>query len=340
MSITVRKTVQKLIAPGVLALSLAALALTSEHAVASASYASSEKGKAFIDEMVNEHDFSRAQLKQWLGSTRRYEAVLQAMAKPAEKTLTWAQYKPIFVKEGRIASALEFAREHASLLAQLEREYGVPTEIIVAIIGVESWFGKHKGKHPALRSLATLAFDYPPRTSFFRRELREFLLLSREEGLDPLTVKGSYAAAMGMPQFISSSYRAYAVDGDGDGKRDLFHSVPDISASVANYFKRHGWRNGAPVAEQVKPTAPVAGLIAKGVKPALSAKEFQAVGVPLKMATDERAALIELEGNQGLEYWVGHKNFYVITRYNHSPLYAMAVFQLAQSIKEGLASTQ
>ncbi len=328
-----------MMAPGLLALSLAVLAVSSERAAAAA-YASHPEGRIFIDEMVQKHGFERAQLDSWLGSVDRYDTVIEAMSKPAEKTLTWAQYRPIFIKAGRIESALEFAREHAVLLTRLEQEYGVPREIIVAIIGVESWFGKYKGKHPALRSVATLAFDYPKRAKFFRRELEEFLLLSREEGLDPLAVKGSYAAAMGMPQFISSSYRAYAVDGDGDAKRDLFTSIPDICASVANYFKRHGWQSGGPVAEQVNATGQFAPLLAKGIKPQLSAKEFLVAGIATKLAPDQRAALIELEGKQGLEHWVGYKNFYVITRYNHSPLYAMAVFQLAQSIKEGLASAE
>lgn len=331
--------VQKWIAPGALAAALALLAMTSESAAA-AGYADTDGGRKLIDEMVREHGFARADLEAWLGATSRYDAVLEAMSKPAEKTLTWAQYRPIFLKPGRLESALAFAREHAELLARVERETGVPREIVVAIIGVESWYGKYKGKHPALRSLATLAFDYPRRAKFFRAELREFLLLAREEGLDPLAVKGSYAAAMGMPQFISSSYRHYAVDGDGDGRRDLFASVPDICASVANYFKAHGWRPGAPVAERVQPRGPVAALSAKGSKPQLTAADFAAAGIDVALADGERAALIELKGNQGVEHWVGHQNFYVITRYNHSPLYAMAVFQLAQSIKEGLAGNQ
>lgn len=319
-------------------MTLAGLAISSERAAAANGYAATAKGKAFIDEMVREHDFSRADLSYWLGSTERYDAVIEAMSKPAEKTLTWAQYRPIFIKQGRIDSALAFARENADLLAQVEQQYGVPREIITAIIGVESWFGKYKGKHPALQSLATLAFDYPKRAKFFRNELKEFLLLSREESFEPLSVKGSYAAAMGMPQFISSSYRAYAVDGDGDGKRDLFGSTADICASVANYFVRHGWQTGAAIAEQVSPSADVAELVKKGYKPALDRSDFEKIGVDVKLAGKDRAALIELEGNQGLEHWIGYNNFYVITRYNHSSLYAMAVFQLAQSIKEGLAS--
>jgi len=334
-----KKEIKKLLIPGMLAMTLAGLAVSSERAAAASGYAATAEGKIFIDEMVREHDFSRADLDYWLGSTDRYEAVLEAMSKPAEKTLTWAQYRPIFIKEGRIESALEFAREHEALLDQVEQQYGVPREIITAIIGVESWFGKYKGKHPALQSLATLAFDYPKRAKFFRNELKEFLLLSREEGFEPLAVKGSYAAAMGMPQFISSSYRAYAVDGDGDGERDLFGSTADICASVANYFARHGWQSGERVTEKVSVSGDVSALADKGSKPSLTNADFEKIGVDAKLAGKDRAALIELEGNQGLEYWVGYKNFYVITRYNHSPLYAMAVFQLAQSIKEGLAST-
>ncbi len=332
-----KQKLKRLIGPGLLATTLAGMALSSEQASAASGYAATEKGKAFIDEMAREHDFNRDDLNYWLGSTTRYDAVIEAMSKPAEKTLTWAQYRPIFIKDARIDSALEFARSNANLLDRVEEKYGVPREIIVAIIGVESWYGKYKGKHPALQSLATLAFDYPKRAKFFRRELKEFLLLSREENFEPMAVKGSYAAAMGMPQFISSSYRAYAVDGDGDGKRDLFGSLEDITASVANYFVRHGWRTGETVTEQVQIQGDATALVKKGSKPQLTAADFKTLGVDINLSPKQRAALIELEGNQGLEYWIGYKNFYVITRYNHSPLYAMAVFQLAQSIKEGLA---
>lgn len=334
----VQQEVKKLIAPGLLAMTLAGLAIN-ETATAASSYATSAKGQAFIEEMEREHQFSRADLNRWLGSTSRYEAVLTAMSKPAEKMLTWKQYRPIFIKQGRIDAALKFARTHAVLLDSVEQAYGIPREIIVAIIGVESLFGQHKGKHPALSTLATLAFDYPKRAVFFRRELKEFLLLAREEGFDPLAVKGSYAAAMGMPQFISSSYRAYAVDGDGDGKRDLFGSTADICASVANYFSSYGWRSDGPVAQQVQVRGDVSALVGKGYKPELTASDFKKAGIDAPLYKKDRAALIELKGSQGLEHWVVHHNFYVITRYNHSPLYAMAVFQLAQSITQGLAST-
>jgi len=303
-----------------------------------ADYSAHPAGKAFAERMLTEHGMPLADTQDLLSGVSRYDAVIEAMSRPAEKTLTWADYRPIFLKADRAEQGAAFYREHRPVFDAAASRYGVPAEIITAIIGVESRFGRYKGKHPALQSLATLAFDYPPRSAFFTSELEHFLLLSREEGLDPLSVKGSYAAAMGMPQFISSSYRAYAVDGDGDGQRDLFNNIDDVVHSVANYFARHGWRPDEPVTTVAAPNGDVAALSKKGYKPTLSAADLDAVGVAVESVKGNEYALIRLRGANGDEHWVGYPNFYVITRYNHSPLYAMAVFQLAQAIKKTLDS--
>ncbi|MEM6985818.1 MAG: lytic murein transglycosylase B [Pseudomonadota bacterium] len=303
---------------------------------AQADYSRHPDGVKFIERMQSEHGIDAAETRALLAGLERYDAVLEAMSRPAEKTLTWAGYRPIFLKPDRVTQGIAFYREHRDAIDSAVAQYGVPAEIITAIIGVESRYGRYKGKHPALRSLATLAFDFPRRSRFFTRELEEFLLLAREEGLDPLSVKGSYAAAMGMPQFISSSYRAYAVDGDSDGRRNLFGDIDDVVHSVANYFDRHGWRTGEPVTERVTPRGQFGPLVDKGYKPALSLDQLAEHGVPAQAVKGGLAALVELAGADGEEHWLAYPNFYVITRYNHSPLYAMAVFQLAQAIKNGM----
>ncbi|MEM9601870.1 MAG: lytic murein transglycosylase B [Pseudomonadota bacterium] len=304
--------------------------------VARADYSTHPEAAAFIERMHSAHGLPPAETRAMLAGLERYDAVLEAMARPAEKTLTWARYRPIFLKPDRAEQGAAFYREHREAIDAAATRYGLPAEIIAAIIGVESRYGRYKGKHPALRSLATLAFDHAPRGRFFTRELEEFLLLTREEALDPLTVKGSYAAAMGMPQFISSSYRAYAVDGDGDGRRDLFNNIEDVVHSVANYFDAHGWRVGEPVATRVTPAGDVQALVDQGYKPSLAPAQLATVGVEVDAVRGDTVALLALQGAEGVEHWVAYPNFYVITRYNHSPLYAMAVFQLAQAIKSAM----
>jgi membrane-bound lytic murein transglycosylase B len=257
------------------------------------------------------------------------------ISRPAEAK-PWYQYRPLFVTEGRIQGGLEFWNANQELLAGVERELGVPAQIIVAIIGVETRYGTYTGRYPVLDALTTLGFGYPKRGDFFRSELEQFLLLSREENIDPLTTKGSYAGAMGKPQFIASSYRRYAVDFDQDGRRDLWNSTPDVVGSVANYFVRHGWRPGDPVA------TPARGVershrrfVEAGNKPSIPIGELAASGIggAEALPRDSLASLIPLETKDGHEYWIGLHNFYVITRYNHSNLYAMAVFQLSEAIQ-------
>jgi len=290
----------------------------------------------FVKVMVSRYGFEREQLEQLLGGVRVQPEVLEAIARPAE-SLDWYQYYPIFLTETRIARGEEFWRAYADTLARASREYGVPAEIIVAIIGVETLYGARKGKHLVLDSLATLAFRYPKRGKFFRTELEQFLILAQQENLDTPKVKGSYAGAMGIPQFISSSYRRFAVDFDGDGVRDLLNSEIDAIGSVANYLKRHGWQRDGAIALP----ASVSGddykaLVKKGLKPHTPVSDMRNFGVVVLYASDNESpgALIELTNKEGAEQWVGLQNFYTITRYNHSSLYAMAVFQLAREIRK------
>lgn len=292
--------------------------------------------QTFVDDMAERHQFNPKLLTRLFADVQKRQDILDAISRPAEGK-PWYQYRPIFIKQSRIQGGVDFWQQHEATLARAEQIYGIPPQIIIAIIGVETRYGQHTGNYRVLDSLSTLAFHYPPRSSFFLSELEQFLLLAREEQIDPTSVKGSYAGAMGQPQFISSSYRRYAVDFDGDGKRDLWNNTDDVIGSVAHYFYKHGWRPGQPIAFPVE----VKGkqyqrLVDKGIKPETALKQFKRHGikVPAGYISDYDAALLEFELEQGHEYWAGLKNFYVITRYNHSALYAMAVYQLSEEIVE------
>ncbi len=304
--------------------------------MAQANYSQRADVQEFIDRMVEEHDFDRALLNQWVAKANRLDDVLESIARPAEKTLTWAQYRPIFLKEKRIELGKAFMQEHRELLARAEKETGVSQSIIAAIIGVETYYGRHKGKTAVFDSLMTLGFDYPPRSRFFRSELEHFLLLAREVDLDVSLIRGSYAGAMGMPQFISSSYRAYAVDFDGDGKRDLWDSTADVIGSVANYFKKHGWQRGGDVVQRARVKQAPEEVTRTKLKPHTSIGDFRKQGIitDKAYADDVMATLVTLEGDKGIEHWLGLENFYVITRYNHSALYAMAVYELSRELEK------
>lgn len=304
--------------------------------LAQANYAQREDVQAFIDKMVDKHDFDRKVLNQWFTEAKKLDGVLESIAKPAERTLTWKQYRPIFLKEKRIKLGKEFMREHHALLERAEKQTGVPKTIITAIIGVETYYGRYKGKIAVFDSLTTLGFDYPPRSRFFKSELEQFLLLVREVNMEASTIRGSYAGAMGVPQFISSSYRTYAIDFDDDGKRDLWNSTADVIGSVANYFKVHGWRRGGDVIHSARVKQRPEDATRKKLKPHTSIGKFRQQGVVTDKAyaDDVKATLLTLEGKAGTEYWFGLKNFYVITRYNHSALYAMAVYQLSQELEK------
>ena len=302
--------------------------------VTASDYAERDDVLAFIENMVSEHQFDRAQLNEWFRSARRLDGVLESISRPAEKVLTWKQYRPIFVKSKRISLGRDFMQEHSELLAKAVQETGVPAEIITAIIGVETYYGRYDGKIDVFDSLTTLGFDYPPRSKFFLSELKQFLLLAREENLDVREIRGSYAGAMGMPQFISSSYRNFAVDFDGDGRRDLWNSMADVIGSVANYFKKHGWQRGGDVIQSASVKDRPDDATRKKLKPHTSIADFRKQGIFANKpyADDVMATLVTLEGKRGTEYWLGLENFYVITRYNHSALYAMAVYQLSEKL--------
>ncbi|MGD8998868.1 MAG: lytic murein transglycosylase B [Granulosicoccaceae bacterium] len=296
-----------------------------------------EASQPFIDRMQSRHGFNAQQLTGLLGQSRIREDILEAISRPAEKK-PWYQYRPIFVTPARVNGGLAFWDKHEAVLERAEQEYGVPAEIIVAIIGVETRYGKHTGRYRVIDALSTLAFAYPPRSTFFASELEHYLLMTREEQVDPLSLKGSYAGAMGQPQFISSSFRSFAVDFDADGKRDIWNNPTDAIGSVANYFRRHGWRNGEPITARVNTggVTDKALLASETLKPSLPLAELQAKGVeaiPEDLPPELLTTLIGLELEENMEYWLGLHNFYVITRYNHSALYAMAVYQLSQEIR-------
>ncbi len=302
----------------------------------SADYSDSPEAKAFVDKMVTKHGFDRDYVQKLIDGAVRKQSILDAISRPAEKTKTWGEYRKIFVTQTRTRQGKEFMQKHAKTLARAERDFGVPAEMISAIIGVETRYGRNTGSFRVLDSLATLGFDYPPRSKFFAKELEEFLLLVKEQKFDPTVVKGSYAGAMGYGQFISSSYRHYAIDFDGDGIADIINNPVDAIGSVANYFKSHGWQPGQPVTYKATVTADHNPDSAnQKLKPKFTVAELQAQGYQSSVAIDgeQMATAMRLEGDEGIEYWLGLKNFYVITRYNHSKLYAMAVFQLSEELR-------
>lgn len=299
-----------------------------------ADYSKSPEADAFIQMMAQKHQFDTAQLRALFAQVDKQDAILELIARPAEKTKTWAEYGKIFLQPARIDGGVKFWRDNRDALRRAEQEFGVPAEYIVAIIGVETLYGRITGSHRVMDALSTLAFDYPPRSPFFTSELENYLILMREHGKDPLVNKGSYAGAMGYGQFMPSSYRHYAVDFDGDDWPDIWNNTIDAIGSVANYFAAHGWQRGAFVTVRVRPPESIPSLPKPIDKPEQTAAHWQDLGfVPVQsVPADARASVIELEGVRGEEYWLTFNNFYVITRYNRSAMYAMAVHQLAQGI--------
>jgi len=291
--------------------------------------------RLFIDELARKHDFDANYVKSQLAQSESKQSILDAISKPAERTLAWHEYRKIFITRKRIDGGVAFLEEHADSLARVTEQTGVPAEIIAAIIGVETFYGRITGSYRVIDALATLGFDYPPRAKFFRGQLEELFMLAREEEFELTDLVGSYAGAMGPPQFIPSSYRAYAVDGDGDGRRDLLGNWDDILMSVANYFKKHGWHAGEPVtvrglsAEDL--SVPTGGNSLK-IKETVASLTERNIQFNTSLDADAPALLISLEGEAGPEYWIGFHNFYVITRYNHSAMYALAVFQLSDAL--------
>lgn len=288
----------------------------------------------FVEYMAQAYEFDARELAALFRNTRYSQRVITAMDRPAE-ALPWYKYRQLFLDSGRIEAGLRFWGKHQDDLARAELEFGVPAGMIVAIIGVETRYGENTGKDRIMDALATLAFHYPKRSVFFRNELEQFLLLTREQGLNPLSLQGSYAGAMGLPQFMPSSFRNYAVDFDHDGRIDIWNNVADAIGCVANYFQRHGWEPHQPVAVPARATGgDYQSLLDDDLRPHVSVAELAAHGIQqvVDIPVTAKVKLISLQGESGAELWLGLNNFYVITRYNRSPLYAMAVYQLYEEI--------
>ncbi len=290
---------------------------------------------AFVNDVVARDQLKKKQVMALLRKGEPQPKIIEAMTRPAEKVTPWWEYHDRFLTEERIADGAQFYIDHRASLERIAGARGIPPEYLVAIMGVETKYGRFVGKYRVLDALMTLAFDYPPRSDYFRGELEQFLLLYSEEHLDPLTVTGSYAGAMGVPQFMPSSYRMFAVDGNGDSKRDLWNDWDDILASIANYFVEHGWESGGPVlAETRLDPEPKFQIDPRNLELNETVDSLNAQGVEVLGGASGTtpAVLISAEQQDGPAYRVGFKNFYVITRYNRSARYAMAVHDLAEAI--------
>ena len=321
-----------------LKIALVATCLWSACACAADNYSAHPAALELVDELVQEQDFDREELLLVFSSAQRQESILTAIARPAEKSKPWYEYREIFLNDKRLEQGVEFYREHRATLERAERETGVPAEMIVSIIGVETYYGRVAGSYRVIDALSTLAFDYPPRSDFFTGELKSYLILTRQQGFDPLALKGSYAGAMGYGQFMPSSFLGYAVDFDGDGVADIWNNPVDAIGSVANYFQRHGWRKGETVVvgATVKGQVPEQWFVQgrKDLQPAHTVAEFAGVGIKpvTAVAPQTLATAMKFELENSYEYWLGFHNFYVITRYNHSAMYAMCVYELSRRI--------
>lgn len=293
---------------------------------------------AFVDYTAQTYGVDRQRIRDMLAQAVYKQSIIDAINRPAEAVKPWSDYRKIFLTPARIDGGIAFYRDNRDALDQVSAQTGVPAEYIVAIIGVETSYGRNTGSYRVLDALYTLAFDHPRRAPFFAGELAQlFALTAQEPQLDLPTLKGSYAGAMGMGQFMPSSYRLWAKDGDLDGRRDLLTHKPDVFASIANYFVIHGWQRGGPVVaraaldqykkewtpENLEPVHRLSDLAERGYRPM--------AGEPVT----EGATVVGLDGDDGREFWLGYRNYYVITRYNRSPMYALAVHQLAQAIRAG-----
>lgn len=290
--------------------------------------------RQFVDTMVQRHRFNRDELTALLTEAQPQPRILEAIQRPAERTLAWWEYRQRFLTNERIDGGVQVWQQHADALSRIAAQTGVPAEYLIAITGVETFYGRQTGRYRVVEALATLGFDYPPRGEFFRKELEQFLMMTREEKLDPRLPMGSYAGAMGIPQFMPSSFRRFAVDGSGDGQRNLWEQGADVFASVGNYLREHGWRAGEPVLVDARIAMPADD--AANAKLALTdtIATLRARGYQFDAALPDHAAamLVPAQLQNQLTWRIGFQNFYAITRYNRSPLYAMAVNDLAQEI--------
>lgn len=291
----------------------------------------------FIDSMVTKYKFDKQKLHSIFSQYDRSDDVIKFISRPYE-ALDWGRYQKLFITKERVVKGVKFWNKNSNTLSALEKKYGVPAEIMVAIVGVETYYGKNKGKYPVIQALSTLSFDYPKRAKFFKKQLEEFLIMTKEQSLDPLSIKGSYAGAMGIPQFIPSSYRSFAVGFNGKKPVDIINDTDTALASVANYLKKNGWKREPYKINQ----AIVSGdtyksfITTKIGKPKYTLQKLNKNGIlaSKKLQKSDKLSLIKLETGNNNEYWLVDNNFYVITTYNRSYNYAMAVYQLSQEIKK------
>jgi membrane-bound lytic murein transglycosylase B len=301
-------------------------------------YVKDETGyDAFIQQLTVTHRFTPSELSAVFANVKINDDILNKISSPSER-LPWHKYRKIFLTKKRINEGVEFFRRYKQTLMAAEKKYGVPPEMITAIIGVETFYGKHTGNYPVIEALSTLAFAFPPRSDFFRHELEHFLLLCREEHISPLNPTGSYAGAMGMPQFMPSSYRNYAVDFNNNNKRDIWYDPDDVIASIGNYFNKHGWQKGQPVAFKLAKNVNKSTLNLSKLKNHLRIDGLESANLknPTPLFLNPKAGILAFEQQDGEELWAALDNFYVITRYNKSPLYALAVYQLSLAIANQL----
>jgi peptidoglycan lytic transglycosylase B len=291
--------------------------------------------EVFISKMVKIHGFNEPELKKIFNKTKFRPSIIKAISRPSTSK-PWYEYHPIFINKRRITEGVTFWKKNAKTLEQASKKFGVPEEIITAVIGVETYYGKRTGRHRVLDALTTLAFNYPKRADFFRDELEQYLLLTREQDAGIFSIKGSYAGAIGIPQFMPSSYRNYAVDFDNDGKIDLSKNTADSIGSVASYLIAHGWEIGGPVATRAKISdSSRQETLKMGHMPLHTINKMKEFGVTplIDIPDDRKATLIKLNSKNHMEYWLGFNNFYVITRYNRSTHYAMSVLLLSEEIR-------
>jgi membrane-bound lytic murein transglycosylase B len=307
-------------------------------AAAWASYAERPEVQAFVQDLVKRHGFVETELRRVFGRVKRADPVLEAISRPAERVRTWEEYRAALLTERRVAEGLEFWKKYRRTLERAEKKYGVAPEYIVAIIGVETFYGRNTGNWRVVDALTTLAFDYPPRSGFFRNELEQYLLFARAAGVDVFSVKGSYAGAIGLPQFMPSSTRAYAVDFDGNGRIDLQKSRVDAIGSVANFLKVHGWQRDADVLVEARVDGEGWRPFAAGLEPKHSMLALREAGIAFDSPQPPGAQVVLVElasGGRPSDFRVGLRNFYVITRYNRSAFYAAAVSDLARELRKG-----
>jgi len=306
--------------------------------LASADYSERPEVQQFIAQLTDSDGFNGEALEAVFRQARYKQSIIDAISRPAERVLKWEGYQDIFLTDRRLRQGIAFEVSHRDLFAKAEARWGVDRWIILAILGVETSYGRNKGRYRVIDALSTLAFDYPPRSKFFKKELRELFLLSREQDKPVADLLGSYAGAMGYGQFIPSSYRAYAVDFNDDAFIDIWEEPADAIASIANYLSVHGWQQASPVLKQLASPADIpAALLNRQLKPHVSAATLVEFGLEPALLSDIESEVLlnplKFEGKTGPEYWLGYPNFYVITRYNHSRLYAMAIYQLSEQLR-------